>query len=410
MPRRVVLKGYDSEDEDDVRKLNKDVRDSHIYLNLTVFNNNNGYDNQGVAMPTEQGVQCNLTQSQAAAYVKNPKDYDMSVVQFNLDSNSFPVQIVQPKVGASYQPPLSSTNYTVEGFPTIFAITITTQSGSITVPIYWKTSDFRLDPPPSPIKEDDIYNEYFWNYSYDYFVLLINRSINYAVDTLEPTQVQMPYLKYENGFFTFNAPLNFRTNPITGDYYDILTVPSFKVEVNEPLYNLISGFQSVYTNNNTYQLLIYPNADTSNIFPQYDDLLVGASVTNNYIKMTQDYKSALLWNPVTSVVFLTPVIPVVNEMISRPYIFGINPVPVRNNAGLSNTLFELSLGRRADPQINYFPKAQYFLTSLLGKQDINQIQIQTFWRDDLNQLHPFYVEAGSTFNIKIMFRKKLFNS
>jgi hypothetical protein len=410
MPRRVVLDGYDSEDQDDVRKLNKDVRDSHIYLNLTVFNNNTSYDKQGNPMPTEQGVQCSLTQSQAAAYVKKPKDYDMSVVQFNLDSNSFPVQIAQSKVGSTYQLPISSTNYTVEGFPTIFALKIITQAGEVTVPVYWKTSDYRLEPPPSPLAEINIYNEYFWNYSYEYFILLINKSLFYAIDILVPGHLEMPYFKYENGFFTFNAPLSFRTDPITGDYYDVSIVPSFKIELNEPLYNLLSGLQSLYTNFNTYQLLVFPNADTSNIISQYDSLLAGATSTNNYIKMTQNYKSALLWNPVTSVVFITPVIPVVDEMISRPYVFGMNPVPVTNNAGLSNTLFELSLGRRADPQINYFPKAQYFLTSLLGRQDLSEIQFQTFWRDDLNQLHPFYVEAGSTFNIKIMFRKKLFNS
>jgi len=410
MPRKIILDGYDSEDENDIIKLNSDVRDSHIYLNLTVFNNNTAYSKQGNALPTQQGVQCSLTQSQAAAYVENPKDYDMSVVQFNLDSNSFPVQIAQPKVGASYQSPISSTNYTVEGFPTIFEIKITSQLGDISVPIYWKTSDLRLSPPSSPLQENDLYNEYFWNYSYDYFILLINNSLNYAIDKLVPNYPDMPYFKYENGFFTFNAPLSFRTDPITGNYYDILLVPSFKIELNEPLYNLLSGLQSIYTNNNTYQLLVYPNADTSNIFSQYNSLLVGAPISKNYIKMTQNYKSALLWNPVTSVVFLTPTIPVVPEMISRPYIYGINPIPERNNAGLSNTLFELSLGRRADPQINYYPKAQYFLNSLLGRQDLNEIQFQTYWRDDLNQLHPFYVEAGSTFNIKIMFRKKLFDS
>jgi len=412
MPAKVILNGYDSEDDNDIRKLNSDNRDSHIYLNLSVFNNNTGFDNNGNPVPTKQGIQCELIQKMSNPYLEKPQDYDLSVAQFNLDSNSFPIQIAQPILGSSYQSTLSSTNYSVEGFPTIFSIKITQYGVALPliVPVYWLSSDLRLSKPPSPVTKPYLYTEYFWNYAYDYFIDLLNKSLFYAIDKLAPKTTSMPYFKYENGFFTFNAPQNFRTNPITGDYYNTAVNPSFKIELNEPLNNLLAGLPSLYTTDNTYQLLVYPVADASNVFLQYDSLSVGASATANYFKMTQNYKSALLWNPVTSVVFVTQTIPVVNELWSQPYVYGINPVPETNNAAFLNTLFEISLGRRADPQINYHPEAQYFLTSLLGRQDLSEIQIQTFWRDDVGQLHEFFVEAGSSFNIKIMFRKKLFTT
>lgn len=412
MPRKVILNGYDSEEEEDIHKLNSDNRNSHIYLNLSVFNNNTGFDKTGNPVPTRQGIQCELIQNQSEPYLENPKDYDLSVAQFNLDSNSFPIQIAQPILGSSYQNTLSSTNYSVEGFSTIFSIKVTRFGVAlpVTVPVYWLSSDLRLARPPSPITKPDLYTEYFWNYSYDYFIDLLNKSLYYAVDTLSAGFSTMPYFKYENGFFTFNAPSNFRTDSISGAYYDTAVNPSFKVELNEPLYNLLAGLPAIFTKDNTYQLLVYPVADASNVFSQYNSLVVGTLPTSNYFRMTQNYKSALLWNPVTSVVFVTQTIPVLNELWSQPYVYGINPVPETNNAAFLNTLFEISLGRRADPQINYRPEAQYFLTSLLGRQDIYEIQIQTFWRDDIGQLHEFFVEAGSSFNIKIMFRKKLFNA
>ena len=408
MSGKIVLVGYDSENEDDVRKFNDDDRASHIYLNLSVYNNNTGYDKDGNSVSTEQGIQCELIQNQSNPYVKNVKDYDLSVVQFNLDSNSFPIQIAQPILGSVYVDPIYSTNYSVEGYTTIFEFTIYEYGNPIpkTVPVYWKSADLRLSYPPIVTKEN-LYNEYFWNYSYDYFIDLLNKSLFYAVDSLVPTTSPLPYFKYDNGFFTFNAPLNFRTNPITGDYHISLS-NNFRIELNEPLYNLLAGLPALYTIKNTYQLLVYPDAGASNVFQQYDSLIVGAPETSNYIKMIQSYKSALLWNPVTSVVFVTQTIPVVNELWSQPTIYGINPLPPTNNANSLNTLFELSLGRRADPQINYHPEAQYFLTSLLSRQNLSEIQIQTFWRDDMGELHEFFVEAGSSFNIKLMFRKKLF--
>jgi hypothetical protein len=412
MPRKVILNEYDSENEEDIHKLNSDNRDSHIYLNLSVFNNNTGFDKLGNPVSTQQGIQCELVQNQSIPYLENPQDYDLSVAQFNLDSNSFPIQIAQPIFGSSYQTILSSTNFSVEGFPTIFSITVTRNGVAlpVTVPVYWVSSDLRLARPPSPITKPNLYTEYFWNYAYDYFIDLLNKSLYYAVDTLYPNLGVMPYFKYENGFFTFNAPpKHFRTDPITGAYV-ISSAVNFKVELNEPLYNLLAGLPAIFTTNNTYQLLSYPLGNTSNVFSQYSSLTVGAPVTTIYFRMTQDYKSALLWNPVTSVVFVTKTIPVVNELWSQPYVYGIDPVPETNNAAFLNTLFEISLGRRADPQINYRPEAQYFLTSLLGRQDLYEIQIQTFWRDDVGQLHEFFVEAGSSFNIKIMFRKKLFTT
>jgi hypothetical protein len=412
MPAKVVLNGYDSEDTDDIKKLNSDNRDSHIYLNLSVFNNNTGFDKSGNPVLTEQGIQCELIQKMSNPYLENPQDYDLSIAQFNLDSNSFPIQVAQPILGSSYQPVLNSTNYSVEGFPTIFSIKIIEYHTAlpVEVPVYWISSDLRLSKPPSPITKPYLYTEYFWNYSYDYFIDLLNKSLFYAIDKMIPNFSPMPYFKYDNGFFTFCAPRNFRTDPITGAYYDLALNYSFKIELNEPLYNLLSGMPSLFTTNDTYQLLVYPVGDASNVIPQYNSLAVGSSATSNYFKMTQNYKSALLWNPVTSVVFVTQNLPVVNELWSQPYVYGIDPIPETNNASFLNTLFEISLGRRADPQINYHPLAQYFLTSLLGRQTLSEIQIQTFWRDDVGQLHEFFIEAGSSFNIKIMFRKKLFTT
>jgi hypothetical protein len=95
-------------------------------------------------------------------------------------------------------------------------------------------------------------------------------------------------------------------------------------------------------------------------------------------------------------------------MNALPSVDGIDPNPPTNNADSLNILYEHFVGRRADPTINNFTKAEYRLTDLLSIQPESQLIIQTFWKDEFGQLHPFYIEQGCGFNMKILFRKKIF--
>jgi hypothetical protein len=125
--------------------------------------------------------------------------------------------------------------------------------------------------------------------------------------------------------------------------------------------------------------------------------------------MTQDFITIPIWNPVVSIVLLAKNLAVINQYVAKPQVFGINPNSPTNNASVSNVLFEIGLAKRADPTIYYKPSAQYVLTNLLGIMEVTDLQFDIFWKDGFGNLFPFYLEANSTFVMKLLFRQKAFN-
>jgi hypothetical protein len=69
--------------------------------------------------------------------------------------------------------------------------------------------------------------------------------------------------------------------------------------------------------------------------------------------------------------------------------------------------FEVSVENGLDykPSINYSPNI-YRMLDLFGHQDLNNIDINVYWRDNSGNLHPLLIPANSNANMKVMFRKR----
>jgi hypothetical protein len=373
-------------------RINNNSDLSHIYYSLNIFNNNTGYDKTGNAIPIRSSEPCIFNQMREHAYLDNPSDYAVTFVKFSLDSNSFPNQIVQPIVG---QPINSDGTYN-----TIFGITTDLASGFY--PITWKPADSELQPPTSGadlITTSMISDEFFWNYSYQYFIDRVNE----VLELITKEGSSVPYFKY---------------NSTTGliSYYTTLTTNP--IYLNQSLYNLFAGFQYEYylvADVPVYQLVptlvgdffspvyfkyIQNRTDFATIPPTVDTF-------NNYLETIQSYKSVQLWNPAVSLVFTSKTLGVVSDDISQPYIYGINPNQNTNNSDVANSIFEYLLSRRADPTINDLD-FNYLFKDLLSNEPQKDLVIEIFWKDDFGNLHPFYIESGSNCNIKLLFRKDNF--
>ena len=59
------------------------------------------------------------------------------------------------------------------------------------------------------------------------------------------------------------------------------------------------------------------------------------------------------------------------------------------------------------PNLLYTPNGEYRYVSLIGSQDIRNIEISLYWKDKLGYLREFFLPAGCSASIKIMFKKKL---
>jgi hypothetical protein len=132
---------------------------------------------------------------------------------------------------------------------------------------------------------------------------------------------------------------------------------------------------------------------------------------------TQEYSTLPLWTPITSIVFKTSLLTTNPEIIGTPvvYVEGDRNVNAgRQNADILNVLSEhsvdLKYGTEYKPFIYYEPSGEFKLTDLYGKNPIQDIDISVFWKDNFGNLIPFKLGIGCSSTIKILFRKKTFNS
>lgn len=376
-------------------KINNYSDVSHQYYDINMFNNNTGYDKTGNPIPILSSQPSIFNQMRERPYLNKPDDYSVTVVKFNLDSNSFPNQIVQPLIGlpingnGSYQTVYTAYAYSGTGIP-------------VTTNISWKPADATITPPTTGaqlIEPSMITNEYFWNYSYQYFLDQLNEQLFSNLtggDTI--------YFKYNptSGLITLNAGIEWYNN-IGYVFY-----------VNEQLYNLLAGFTYKYyeslpligINTPVYQLIIKPDPGLTNIISMPDSLSVNTLV-NNYIVMTQSYPSTQLWNPAVSLVFTSKTLGVVADDEMTPFIYGLNPNPSTNTSNISNNISEYLLARRADPVV-VDKEYLYLFKQLLSHIPQRDLTIETFWKDDYGNLHPFFLETGSNYSLKLLFRKNDF--
>jgi hypothetical protein len=362
---------------------------THIYYNIRILNNNTSFDRDGNPTSQAQIVPCNYVENRANEFIANPSKYESTIVQFGLQSNSFPVQIVQPLLGTSPDG---------DGYiPTVYQVGINYDGMINYETINWKPADITLNPPPI-VTASDINKEYFWNYSFNYFLDAVNQALNNLWVNYSGESSPSPFMTFDGNTQLFSI------------YLPQASGKTKFISFNQPLFNLFTSFPFTYSN----EIFTAGGYDIplENIFnaPTVAKVVSGpdGSKRYQYTVLTQEYPSVQILNPVVSVVITAPHSNLVNELIGVPVVYGTTPYVVSNNAQVLNILFEYGLGRRNDPMINYQPISQYITSTLIGINPVQQMQINVFWKDEYGMLHPFFLEQGGSFYLKILFRKKTF--
>ena len=107
--------------------------------------------------------------------------------------------------------------------------------------------------------------------------------------------------------------------------------------------------------------------------------------------------------------------PVVAELTGTPQIYGASGASFNqgDNNNVLNIIADVEVplirGDEYKPMIFYEPKAEYRLIDLQSNSPVNSIEINLYWRDWFGALHTFLLDTGNQANMKILFRKKLYN-
>jgi len=300
--------------------------------------------------------------------------------------------------------------------------------------IIYEPENTTAEFPPAPVTTQVVSNEYYYVYTYEHWVRLINITLYQCFNQLKTNLLTVgktltgyaPYMTYEASSGLFN--MYYDTTLFGINYqssgYPPINSPAMNLYCNDNFYGLFSSFNSISValpvtysfQNNTEEpnIFIVENKLNSNIWKP--NAFTGfPTLANSYYKMAQNYVSTnSLWSPISSIVFTTGQLPILNETSSSPVKFGSannNTSTIANN--FSPVIADVALNlKRAEDYSNlifYEPSGEYRMASMLGGSngEIVNIDIQVFWKNRLdNKLYPLRMFNYSNVSMKMLFRKK----
>ena len=371
----------------------------HVYYDLDIVNN----DTTGTNPPPI----LRFNEIRNSPYLMSPENYFMTVARFTLMTPSLPSFIPQVELG---QADVNRTIYTftmtqnVTGFGVV----------EFQQHVKYVPTDLSQPTPTPPLTFQDITSDYYFMYGYQQWNTQLNIALQECYDGLKALvegkgdTMSSPYAP----FFEFDpATYRFILNADQIGYDNAVAEP-IHIYCNSPLYTILSSFQFIrygyqnITNGKNYRFVVNSNHDT-NVF-----------VLKDYtaIQMFQESSTVGLMNPIQSLVFTTAMLPVVPELVSLPKVFNSDSklFNTGNNANIAPILTDFQVPFAPDntykPTIEYSPPGEYRLADLYGTSPLSAIELTVFWKDQFANLHPFTLGAGCSGNIKILFRRKDFNT
>jgi hypothetical protein len=408
----------------------------HYYYDLDVINNSvNGF---------QSAVPFKFIETRNQPFLNCPENYYMSVVRFTLQSPNLPVFIPSIELGQSdpnrtvyriflqydYIPPAAAQAppYNIPPF-----------NGLAGAPITFTSPDSTQPTPAAPLIKQDLSSTYYYVYSYIQWTSMVNNGFNDTLTALKALWVVWQTANaaqialYNAAFPLAQIPtgaLNVQLLPILEfspvELTATLNLPSPAYDqyvagytancyFNESLYNLYNNlpFEKLIKLVNSAQTTMYKVLASS--FGGFNIFNLGSVNPVPYVQCYQEGSTISLLNPISSIVFTTGLLPINPEIVGVPV--SNNVGGIQSNSGAANlspvmTDFQVPFNalNTYKPNITYTPTGEYRLVDLIGTSPLNSIQISVFWKDYFGNLNPFYLGAGCAGNIKILFRRKDYDS
>ncbi len=345
-----------------------------------------------------------FSETRDSPLVRVANDYLLSVVRFQIDSFSLPVWFCD----------IQKNQGDVDLTPYSIILQCTDTFGNVYTPdptyIKWVCpvvgTPAPLPPNQRPNGFQDFSSDYYKSHNYEYLIKLVNQCFDDAfvelvklIDSI--SSVDVPFMKW-------NSERNCAELYVRLSHYAPNSSPGIKIFINEPLAALFNSFPFMkYLNNSQsmrFQVLTDPFGGS--------DVVELYSNPNPFIKVTQNYSTLSQASPISSIVFTTSTMPVVANQLSAPIILDngqvINLTPTTSDIYqniITDFIADESLYRDGGALL-YIPSGNYRYISLVGQQEIKQIDINVYYRDKLGNLNVYLLPAGASASMKLMFIKK----
>jgi hypothetical protein len=384
----------------DLRK--KETNPDRIYYDITITN---------VKSETTIPPTIYYNESRQNPYCPNSGDYYLSIIRFQLDTQTLPIFIPEIQQNQS-DPDL-----------TIYSVTLQYKNVAKRVYIKWipQYSTEPVPPPPnSTLNGLQVESAYYYMFNYSYFTTLVLFALQDAFTQLQADPATAGDLALAHApVISWDAMMNTAVISAESAYYNQTTTsppnPLNPVAIyfNSPLFNLFSSFVGRYEGidyanlGRNVRINIAEFAGTNTIL-----LPVSAPPADQYqaTQVAQEYSTIQSWTPVSSIVFTSNTLPIVSNQLSAPLVFNESKNVDSlngNNANFAQIITDLASGDQDyKPFLLYNPTAEFRYIDMYGNQPLTNIDISVFWKNKLGVLIPFRLASGGSCSIKILFAKK----
>ena len=313
-------------------------------------------------------VLSNFYSSSSQVLLKDTTNYKMAIIRFVLNSDALPVFI----------PIMASPTDKVK---TIYSFTMEYKG------VYYQQY-LQYEPQVQNVVESE---EYYYVLTYQWFVYLINNCLKSCVDGLND-KILLP---------------------------DNYTYPKMNFDINTHICS-ISLNDTIYGYNETDKINIYLNYNMYLLFTSLPIVVVNKNANgmdiqlNNLISsdpqiLSQEYTTVGLWNPISSVVFTTNLLPIYASTTPPIQLYKDGKTNSSSQYNFLNIITDF-VGNSLDFTTNGFLQydaSVYRYIALKDNQQISNIDINVYWINKYDgTLKPIYISPGSFSSIKILLSKQ----
>lgn len=402
----------------------------HLYYNINIANDE--------SIDADNSPAIKYIDSRDSPILEDISDWYFSIIRFQLRAIQSPLFIPQ------IEKDQSNPNKTIYKISLVYHYSY---NNGIYQPVI-KSRNIEYRPQNTSLNNQSSTDEYYYIYQYSHFIKLVNETFQ-LIHTDIHNQIKTnhsnnnitlsfkaPVLRYDNNTQMFQLYLD--KNVYNRKEKNFNSTPSYNIDVkgflffNSNMYNLFGNFHCNkignditnsfwYYQNNTHtdenkRYLTNQNGMNYEIMPIEDGLNLNEVVISNktYYKMEQDFESTSeLWNPISSIVFTTNILPVVGEISGNPLVFQDGKSSTQSNRNITEKIltdFQMPLTSADNYQnaITYSP-SEYRVSDFFGtKFTLRSLDINAYWKNRLTgKMMPLKLKNKGSIDLKIMFKKKV---
>lgn len=358
-------------------------KDDHIYASVIISHPQKS---------TTLEIPCEYKETFFAPIVENPSDMHLAIRRFSVPGRSIPIFIFQVQDGQA-NPNLG-----------IYSVTMSYAGDDYQTYLIFVPDQTVIPTPSAPIPYQ-LNSAYYWVFSYQQMVRMINTAIATSFAAMKAAHpgappTEAPFLLYDESTQLFSM--------IFQESYSAGGAPT--LSYNTSLSRFLDGFDCVFngigTNGKSQTFNVYNTG--SNAWAAPGGTIPAPPAAPDYLRMTQEYTTIVEWYSVKSIVFTTNSIPVKQQTITTQLPTGSQIILGSNNSSLVITDFEPLFDKAGDARstLQYYPQGPLRYIDLLSQTPLRTLDFKVWWTDETGRMYPIMLESGQACTMLFSFEKK----